>query len=749
MKLQKRFRRAAAALLSGAMLLNLCAPALAQAPAAEPGVQLQAAESSTDAIIFNNMTFDPAEDAFLNFATAGSTPGASMEYRAASHLLTVTGTVYDPLTISAPGVDVVLCSADGPAVDNSLTISACASAAITSTKEGAQAITGTASITSSGSVSITGTDSAVGGESLTVDAGGDVAITGGTASSSTLNSADIACGGEMELCNPAGGTVLNEASSSVGCLRYANTSTAETAFRHDHTPSFWMAVWPDSEIQYIAGLSPSWITAKHEQTYTVTMTDCFDPNDPGSISGQFYVDETVRLDTERPADGTTFDRWQLTAADGQDIIPESEYDTALLFQMPACAVSAAALWNRVADLAEPGLTILSKTDGSTTTYTPSGLKEQPVDGISYDAASNTFTVSFTDSAALQVLGVAPTADQRPSVVFQNAALSSLTLNGAQDVAFVDTVIEGTASTAASGAVLLENVRDVQFTGSSCRSLVVQNAQNFKAVTSGILCSDNMNLKCTGDVEITCTAADPDVFANGAAIAADGRVALKGAPKDYLHVGASRSLTLNAAVLPQWLELYSSGTAEITQRNADSADWDVDANLFHLRFRQSNSQPIEVSWNGETSTAPDGFLEEYDMATLRQLRHLLITPESELPAIDAAPASGGDIGGAIAAAALGGAAVWGSYEAATRIILHRLLPAGAAIPKTQAELAVLVWNNAGQPEPTGTPAFSDVDEATAKAAQWCTEQGLLDSFSPAKHVTKYRVIRVWKQAFPTN
>ena len=113
------------------------------------------------------------------------------------------------------------------------------------------------------------------------------------------------------------------------------------------------------------------------------------------------------------------------------------------------------------------------------------------------------------------------------------------------------------------------------------------------------------------------------------------------------------------------------------------------------------------------------------------------------------APSGNAGGAIAAAALGGAAVWGGYEAATRIILHKLLPEGAAIPKNQAELAVLLWNTAGQPEPVNTPAFADVDETTAQAAQWCTEQGLLDSsFAPAKRVTKYRVIRVWKQAFPT-
>ena len=114
---------------------------------------------------------------------------------------------------------------------------------------------------------------------------------------------------------------------------------------------------------------------------------------------------------------------------------------------------------------------------------------------------------------------------------------------------------------------------------------------------------------------------------------------------------------------------------------------------------------------------------------------------------AAPADGG-AGGAIAAVALGGAALWGGYEVATRVILHKLLPEGAAIPKTQAQLALLLWNTAGQPEPANEPAFADVDAATAKAAQWCTEQGYLSgTFRPDKRVTKFTVIRAWNKAFP--
>ena len=110
------------------------------------------------------------------------------------------------------------------------------------------------------------------------------------------------------------------------------------------------------------------------------------------------------------------------------------------------------------------------------------------------------------------------------------------------------------------------------------------------------------------------------------------------------------------------------------------------------------------------------------------------------------------GGAIAAVAVGGAAIWGGYEIATRVILHSLLPEGAAIPANRGQLALLVWNTAGRPEPAGAPAFADVaDPDMAKAAQWCTEQGTMgakgDCFEPEGWTPKFKVIEVWNKAFP--
>ena len=117
-----------------------------------------------------------------------------------------------------------------------------------------------------------------------------------------------------------------------------------------------------------------------------------------------------------------------------------------------------------------------------------------------------------------------------------------------------------------------------------------------------------------------------------------------------------------------------------------------------------------------------------------------------------PAPMDTTGGAIAAVALGGAAVWGGYEITTRVILNDLLPEGAAIPANRGQLALLVWNTAGRPEPAAQPAFADVaDPDMAKAAQWCTEQGTMatkgDRFEPEGWTPKFKVIEVWNKAFP--
>lgn len=113
---------------------------------------------------------------------------------------------------------------------------------------------------------------------------------------------------------------------------------------------------------------------------------------------------------------------------------------------------------------------------------------------------------------------------------------------------------------------------------------------------------------------------------------------------------------------------------------------------------------------------------------------------------------GGAGAAIAGVAIGGAAVWGGYEITTRVILHSLLPEGAAIPANRGQLALLIWTEKGKPEPAAQPAFADITDAEqAKAAQWCVEQGLLDAregkFESDGWMPKFKTIEIWNKAFP--
>ena len=171
---------------------------------------------------------------------------------------------------------------------------------------------------------------------------------------------------------------------------------------------------------------------------------------------------------------------------------------------------------------------------------------------------------------------------------------------------------------------------------------------------------------------------------------------------------------------------------------------------YLRYKPADytAIPDDVGWDGiyvvyqGTQRDPDRTLATDDNKPLLP---------SDIVEIGAAPE--GDAGGAIAAVVLGSAAVWGGYEVVTRVILNELLPEGAAIPANRGQLALLVWNNAGRPEPAAQPAFADVADADmAKAAQWCAEQGIMeaksaDTFKPEGWTPKFNVIETWNKAFP--
>lgn len=113
-------------------------------------------------------------------------------------------------------------------------------------------------------------------------------------------------------------------------------------------------------------------------------------------------------------------------------------------------------------------------------------------------------------------------------------------------------------------------------------------------------------------------------------------------------------------------------------------------------------------------------------------------------------SSADFGTIAAATAVVGVVGATAYLVGTEVALNQLLPAGTSVPQDRAQLALLLWNTAGCPEPAALPAFADVtDPDTAKAAQWCVEAGFFQphedgNFKPGKHVSRWKVLRTYQR-----
>lgn len=111
-------------------------------------------------------------------------------------------------------------------------------------------------------------------------------------------------------------------------------------------------------------------------------------------------------------------------------------------------------------------------------------------------------------------------------------------------------------------------------------------------------------------------------------------------------------------------------------------------------------------------------------------------------------SSADFGTIAAATAVVGVVGATAYFVGTEVALNQLLPTGTSVPQDRAQLALLLWNTAGRPEPAALPAFADVtDPDTAKAAQWCMEAGFFQpredgNFKPGKHVSRWKVLRTY-------
>lgn len=226
---------------------------------------------------------------------------------------------------------------------------------------------------------------------------------------------------------------------------------------------------------------------------------------------------------------------------------------------------------------------------------------------------------------------------------------------------------------------------------------------------------------------------------------------------------------NAPVLPDTYELNVSGAFVYV----DGVDVTASAGDTTLQLEKDASVRLVADPDRMPSgmvfdrwTILNGALNADDaekFETGRTLEEFAFTMPAEPLSIEATPRmqeeEGSDTVSVIAGVTLGTAATalvaWQAYDLGMSLYQEHWLPADFVMPKTRAELALLLWNTAGRPAPAAQPAFTDIpDPDTAQAAQWAVETGLMtpksaDRFKPEKSVTRWKAVRSWKRVTNQN
>lgn len=363
-------------------------------------------------------------------------------------------------------------------------------------------------------------------------------------------------------------------------------------------------------------------------------------------------------------------------------------------------------------------------------------------GLVYANGKLTASTNYTGDLAIEVTDTALKLD-----VSLQSVTGDVTLLGVNDVAITGTVngmlTVGAEDAYASGNVTVNGqllggteincIGNVKATGSSDGGILKTKDLYQPDI---IRCNGTVYLENTGKGYTTCSltvigATDVTVKANGvfhAAISGEGNITCSGT-----------------------VTLTTTGVRAMGSNDP-------------LTYTPMQGGSYTVQLDDQTPFTRTGIFKESEVNLLKKVKSIIITPAGSTPAPgpddgDTTPDdtgtvdSGSDAGGAVAAVLVGGAAVLGGYEIATRVILHNILPEGAAIPANRGQLALLVWNNAGRPAPVNEPVFADMDDADmAKAAQWCVEQGIMEAettetFKPESWTPKFKVIEVWNKAFP--
>ena len=241
--------------------------------------------------------------------------------------------------------------------------------------------------------------------------------------------------------------------------------------------------------------------------------------------------------------------------------------------------------------------------------------------------------------------------------------------------------------------------------------------------------------------------------------------------EFLDCSNNRLTCLNLPSMPNLKEFKADGNIYGITINKTDRTFDLERLPGKFLVEKSSE------WNGGTVSGTTLIVDKdvaavtytYDCGNGRSMKVTLNITETDKPGTVTPPSGGdtpggstpggstggGDGGGAVVIVAAVGAVAagvvgYGVYNYVSGRKLQALLPEGVAAPENRAQTALLLWNTAGRPEPAEAPAFADVaDPDTAKAAQWCVEQGLMKrrlngKFAPGSSIPAYQVLNAYRK-----
>ena len=770
MKQGKLIRRAVSAALAGCMMFTLSAPALAESTDALMQLSISGnraasvldAENSTGDIKINNKVIDPADygDIVINNKY-------TFRYDPVQKILTSTSTItINAITIEVPDdVDVVLDGKEHIAVNN-LTIKGAHDVTISS--EIVAAIGRKAEITCTGKVTINapGGTYAIGYTSnadgtLIIHSANEVEIdaSGSSRVLSGYGKADITCDGPVTIHGEKdGGSVL----ANAGNFTY-------------HRPNGGAYIYftsEDGEEGAIdAGVTPIEANARYSYLRIEEKQDAHLKVNNGTAtagdttSGEldsFKGQKVTVASTIEESDDRKFDGWEVTKAPaGFTISAEKLAQPEFSFIMPAGDVEltahhsnklevfggTAAVNGNVVDFARPDAAVsVTADDRSAKGYQFDHWEVSGGDiGETGDALkANPLIIKKMPDAAVKLTAVYRAAVKVSNGTAQVGTESGDTVYALKDDTVTVTGHDSNASFSKFVGWKLKKGSLTTITDADGNSLTFTvDPENGYLLDADGEKIKNETIKFTmpdEPVELSAVYSIPAIGLELPVIVEGGTI--NGTQDSFVRVRAGEKVTIKANTPDDENMQFcywkvEEGTSEDFGVTVGKLGSETELGTEDITFiMPTGAVKLTAQWSGTPATKPDPD-----------------QPLDEDFGVDTPVDTGSDAGGAIAAAALGGAAVWGGYEVATRVILNKLLPEGAAIPANRGQLALLVWNNAGRPEPAAQPAFADVADADmAKAAQWCAEQGIMeakstDTFKPEGWTPKFKVIETWNKAFP--